>query len=64
LLTNDDIRDLVQKMVAEVLAYDPPRTNNYDEKRNMAQQLINALQRMTPTYKPMPPTRKVRWKRN
>jgi len=48
LMTTDDIRDLVQKMVAEALAYDPPRTNYYDEKRNLAQQLINALQRMAP----------------
>ena len=47
LLSTDDIRDLVQKMVAEALAYEPPRNNYYDEKRNLAQQLINTLQRMT-----------------
>ena len=45
LLASDDIRDLFQKMVAEALAYDPPRTNYYDEKRNLAQQLISTLQR-------------------
>ena len=48
LLAPDDIRDLFQKMVAEALAYEPLRTNNYDERRNLAQNLINTLKRMTP----------------
>lgn len=43
LLSSDDLRDLVQKMVAEALAYEPPKTASYDEKRNMAQNLINTL---------------------
>ena len=48
LLSSDDIRDLVKKMVAEALAYEAPRTTNYDEKRNLAQNLINTLRRLTP----------------
>jgi len=48
LLSADDIRDLIQKMVADALAYDPPRSGSYDEKRNAAQNLINALKRMSP----------------
>jgi hypothetical protein len=48
LLTADDIRDLIQKMVADALAYNPPSSSNYDEKRNAAQNLINTLKRMSP----------------
>jgi hypothetical protein len=48
LLSSDDIRDLFQKMVAEALAYDVPRIQNYDEKRTLAQNIINTLKRMTP----------------
>ncbi len=47
LLPSDDIRDLIQKMVAEALAYEPSRSGNYDEKRNVAQNLIRALKRMS-----------------
>jgi hypothetical protein len=47
LLSADDIRDLVQKMVAEALAYEVPKTGYQDEKRNLARQLINTLERMT-----------------
>lgn len=48
LLSSDDIRDLFQKMVAEALAYEAPKSSNYDEKRNLAQNMINTLKRMTP----------------
>jgi hypothetical protein len=47
LLSADDVRDLIQKMVAEALAYEPSRSGNYDDKRNVAQNLINALKRMS-----------------
>jgi hypothetical protein len=43
----DDTRDLFQKMVAEALAYDAPRSGGYDDKRNLAQNLITTLQRLT-----------------
>jgi len=48
LLSPDDIRDLIQKMVSEALAYDPPRNGTYDEKRGVAQNLINTVKRMGP----------------
>jgi hypothetical protein len=47
LLASDDLRDLFQKMVAEVLGYEPPRGNSYNERRDMAHRMITTLERLT-----------------
>ncbi len=57
-LTPDDTRDLFQKMVAEALAYQPPTTNRWDDQRNLAQNLINTLKRMTPDLQAFAPDKK------
>lgn len=47
LLTDDEFRDLFQKVLAEALAYAAPRVNTYTPERNAAQNLLNTLKQMT-----------------
>ncbi|HJZ80054.1 MAG TPA: hypothetical protein VKD91_06905 [Pyrinomonadaceae bacterium] len=46
LMSDDEFRNLFQKLVSEVLAFDPPRNGSYSPERNLAQNIINTLKRM------------------
>ena len=46
LISEDDYRDLFQKVVAETLSYSPPGPNFYSPERNAAQNLANMLKQM------------------
>src|SRR5262249_35062946 len=48
LLSDDDFRDLFQKLLAEVLAYSPPSQSSYSSERDAALQLVNTLRQMAP----------------
>lgn len=55
LLSEDEFRDLFQKILSEVLAYSPPSLNAYPPERNAAQNLLNTLKQMsseTASYAP------------
>jgi hypothetical protein len=55
LLSEDEFRDLFQKILSEVLAYSPPSVNAYPPERNAAQNLLNTLKQMsseTASYAP------------
>jgi hypothetical protein len=47
LLSEDEFRELFQKIIAEVLAYSPPTLNTYPPERNAAQNLLNTLRQMS-----------------
>ena len=46
LVSEDEFRDLFQKILSEVLAYSPPSVNAYPPERNAAQNLLNTLRQM------------------
>lgn len=46
LLSEDEFKELFQKILAEVLAYSPPTVNTYPPERNAAQNLLNTLRQM------------------
>jgi hypothetical protein len=55
LLSEDDYRDLLQKLLTEALSYSPPAPNSYSEERNAAQNILNMLKEIGPeldTYSP------------
>ncbi|MDX6444235.1 MAG: hypothetical protein QOH71_1309 [Blastocatellia bacterium] len=47
LVSEDEFRDLFQKILSEVLAYSPPTVNAYPPERNVAQNLLNTLKQMS-----------------
>lgn len=47
LLSEDEYRDLLQKIAAEALAYSPPGTNFYSPERNTAQNMVNTLKELS-----------------
>jgi hypothetical protein len=47
LLSEDEYRDLFQKVLSELLSYSPPSTNVYSPERNVAQNLADNLLHMT-----------------
>jgi len=48
LMSDDEFRDLLQKLVSEVLAYEPPPNGSYSPERDTAQYVINSLKQMNP----------------
>ncbi|PYS32202.1 MAG: hypothetical protein DMF75_12695, partial [Acidobacteria bacterium] len=46
LISEDDYRDLFQKVLTETLSYSPPGPNFYPPERNAAQNLVNMLKQM------------------
>src|SRR5256886_3577213 len=46
LISEDDYRDLFQKVLTEALSYSPPGPNIYSPERNAAQNLVNMLNQM------------------
>jgi len=47
LISEDEFRDLFQKILSEVLAYSPPSLNAYTQERNLAQNLVSTLKQMS-----------------
>ena len=43
LLSADEYRDLLQKLLAEALSYSPPAPNSYSDERNAAQNILSLL---------------------
>jgi hypothetical protein len=55
LLSEDDYRDLFQKIVSEVLSYSPPPANTYTPEREAARNLADTIKQLGPelqTYAP------------
>src|SRR4030095_3879584 len=55
LLSEDDYRDLFQKIVSEVLSYSPPPANTYTPEREPARNLTDTIKQLGPelqTYAP------------
>lgn len=55
LVSEDDYRDLFQKVVSEVLSYSPPPANTYAPERNAARNLADTVKQLGPelqTYAP------------
>lgn len=47
LISDDEFRDLLQKVLSEVLAYSVPQINSYTPERNLAQNLLNTLKALS-----------------
>jgi hypothetical protein len=47
LISEDEFRDLFQKVLAEVLSYSLPAANAYPPERNLAQNLLSTLKQMS-----------------
>jgi len=47
LLSEDEFRDLFQRVLTEALSYSPPVMNVYNNERNVAQNLLNTLKQMS-----------------
>ncbi|MDX6574356.1 MAG: hypothetical protein QOE96_309 [Blastocatellia bacterium] len=47
LISEDEFRDLFQKVLSEVLSYSPPAINSYTSERNIAQNLLSTLKQMS-----------------
>jgi hypothetical protein len=47
LISEDEFRDLFQKILTEALLYSPPSFNVYNNERNVAQNLFNTLKQMS-----------------
>ena len=47
LISEDEFRDLFQKVLSEVLSYSPPQFNTYTPERNLAQNLLSTLKQMS-----------------
>jgi hypothetical protein len=47
LISEDEFRDLFQKVLTEALSYSPPAMNVYNNERNLAQNLLNTLKQMS-----------------
>ena len=45
-MSEDDYRDLFLKSLSEVLAYQPARTSNYGNERNLATNMLSAFKRL------------------
>jgi len=46
LISEDEYRDLLQKLLSEALSYSPPSINSYSPERNVAQSIVNTLKEM------------------
>jgi len=47
LISEDEFRDLFQKVLSEALSYSAPQLNTYTQERNLAQNLLNTLKQMS-----------------
>ncbi len=47
LISEDEFRDVFQKVLSETLAYSPPSLNAYTQERNLAQNLLSTLKQMS-----------------
>jgi hypothetical protein len=59
LLSEDEFRELFQKVLSEVLAYSPPGMNAYTPERNAAQNLLSTLKQMSTEMASYAPDRAV-----
>jgi len=48
LISEDEYRDLLQKLSSEALSYSAPSINSYSEERNVAQNIVNVLKEIGP----------------
>jgi hypothetical protein len=58
LLSEDEFRDLFQKMLAEALSYSPANVNAYPRERDVAQNLINVLKQLDTELQTYAPDKK------
>jgi hypothetical protein len=47
LISEDEFRDLFQRVLTEALSYSPPAVNLYNNERNLAQNLLGTLKQMS-----------------